>query len=501
MNKRESGILLHITSLPSPYGIGDLGSGAYAFADFLAEAKQSLWQVLPLNPTNQACGNSPYSISSAFAGNTNLISPELLVIDGLLSEDDLASKPEFPQDRCDYSAAIAYKEKLLLSAYKNFGRNKKIKTGFNDFCLKNDHWLRGFALFDVMKKRFRQQSWNNWDEKLRLCEPKTLKAVEKEAEKEIERTKFLQFLFFKQWSALKEYCNKKGIRIIGDMPIYVDYDSADVWIHNDVFKLDKKKAPTYVAGVPPDYFSQTGQLWGNPVYKWDAIEKSGFQWWISRMGHNLTLFDIVRIDHFRGLVAYWEIPAGEETAVKGKWVKVPAKNLFNAIIKRFGTFRIIAEDLGHITPDVRQVLRHFKFPGMKVLLFAFCNDERMHPYLPHTYEKNWVVYTGTHDNNTARGWFENEASHDEKKRLFRYLGQEISAEEASREFVRLAMMSVADTAIIPLQDILGLDEAARMNVPSTPRGNWEWRYLPEQLTQETAQKLREITEIYGRTVL
>lgn len=500
MDKRQSGILLHITSLPSPYGIGDLGAGAYNFADFLAQTKQSLWQVLPLNPTNQACGNSPYSISSAFAGNTNLISPELLVRDGFLPEEHIASKSLFPDYRCDYAHAVAYKEKLLDYAYENFAENKSAQADYRAFCAENINWLEDFALFEVIKRRFRYEVWDNWDEKLRNRDPKALQAVEKEARQEIQKIKFLQYLFFKQWSSLKRYCNEKGVRLIGDMSIYVDYNSADTWTHTDIFKLDKKKRPTHVAGVPPDYFSSTGQLWGNPIYKWDVLERNGFDWWVRRMEYNLTLFDIVRIDHFRGLVAYWEVPAGEETAINGRWVKAPANTFFDTMLEHFENFPIIAEDLGHITPDVRKVLHRFNFPGMKVLLFAFCNDERMHPYLPHTYEKNWVVYTGTHDNNTVRGWFEKEATHEEKRRVFRYFGREFSAEDVSRELIRLAMMSVANTAIIPLQDVLGLDDSARMNIPSTATGNWEWRFLPEQLTSEVAQRLREMTEIYGRAV-
>ncbi|OGW75305.1 MAG: 4-alpha-glucanotransferase [Omnitrophica bacterium RBG_13_46_9] len=498
MNKRASGILLHITSLPSPYGMGDLGRGAYKFADFLAETKQHYWQVLPLNLTNQACGNSPYSVVSTFAGNTGLISPEILIEDGFLSEKDLNQMPTFPQGRCDYESAISYKEKLFARAYKNFDLNKKSEPEYKDFCLKNSEWLNDFALFITLKGRFGGRAWSQWKEELKDRRKSALSAARKDNKDEIEKAKFLQYIFFKQWFSLKTYCNEKGIRIIGDLPIYVDYDSADVWTNTDIFKLDKDKNMTCFSGVPPDYFSETGQLWGNPVYRWDVLEKTGFQWWVRRMGHNLACFDVTRIDHFRGLVAYWEVPSGEKTAVNGQWVNVPVKEFFNTLLGHFANFSIIAEDLGLITQDVRDVMDHFKFPGMKVLIFAFGERNPMHPYLPHTYGRNWVVYTGTHDNDTVKGWFENKATPEEKNRIFRYVGRELKAEEISWEFVRLAMMSVADTAIFPLQDILGLDTYARMNTPATVIGNWQWRFLPEQLTPSVYERLSEITEIYGR---
>ena len=498
MNQRRSGILLHITSLPSAFGIGDLGPEAYKFADFLAESKQSLWQILPLNPTNPVCGNSPYCVSSAFAGNTTLISPELLVEDGLLSKRQLEPRPSFPSDRCDYEKAIAYKEKLLNAAYRNLAKNRAAQSAFKRFCLEHAEWLEDFALFEIIKTKHDYQIWRNWDPDLRDRQEKALHAAARLAEEELEKTKFFQYLFFKQWFALRTYCNEKGVRLVGDVAIYVDYNSADVWSNSGIFMLDEEKKPTHVAGVPPDYFSPTGQLWGNPLYRWDVLEGNGFDWWIRRIKHNVMLFDIIRIDHFRGLVAFWEVPAGEKTAVHGKWVKAPADNFFNTIRHRFPDFPIIAEDLGLITHDVREVLYRFQFPGMKVLLFAFGEDNHMHPYLPHTFDRNWVVYTGTHDNNTARGWFESEARPDEKKRVFKYLGRKTQAGDISMEFVKLAMMSVANTSIFPLQDVLGLGQKARMNVPGTVSGNWEWRFGSDTLVPGLSETLREMTETYGR---
>lgn len=496
--KRGSGILLHITSLPSSYGIGDLGPGAYKFVDFLAGTKQSFWQFLPLTPTIQACGNSPYSSTSAFAGNTLFISPELLFEEGLLSAGDIESKPLFSQDSCDYTNVIPYKEKLFLSAYNRFKLKRKNLCEYQEFCSKNSVWLENFALFEVIRRNFNRKAWNQWEKELKTRRREKLQEVKKEFKDDLEKEKFFQYIFFKQWFLLKDYCNKKGISLIGDMPIYVSYDSADVWTHAHIFKLNKDKEPFYVAGVPPDYFSKTGQLWGNPVYQWEALKKSGFRWWIQRMKHNLACFDFVRIDHFRGLVAYWEVPRKETTAINGRWAKVPTRGFFKALFKSFPELPIIAEDLGLITPDVKEALKRLKFPGMKVLLFAFNEDNPAHPYLPHTYKSNCVVYTGTHDNNTVRGWFEKEAGCEDKKRLFRYLGKELLAKELHWEFIRLAMASIADRAIFPLQDILGLGEDARMNKPSTAMGNWRWRLLPGQLTPDVSKRLLEMTEVYGR---
>ena len=498
MNKRGAGILLHVTSLPSPYGIGDLGPWAYRFADFLAGTKQRYWQVLPLSPTSPIYGNSPYSSVSAFAVNTLFISPDLLAAEELVSRDVAADKPNFPEECCDYDAVLAYKESVFQVAWETFRTTGRDHRKYQDFCVKNDNWLDTYALFTALKKKFSGKAWNEWPREARDRVPEYLEAVEKECAEDMEREKFLQYIAFTQWHALKRYCNGKGIQLLGDIPIYVSFDSADAWAHGPIFKLDEARRPFFVAGVPPDYFSATGQLWGNPVYNWDVLRQTDFEWWIKRMDHVLKLFDMVRIDHFRGLVAYWEVPAHEKTAVNGEWVAVPTNDFFDALFRRFPHLPLIAEDLGIITQDVREAMERFGFPGMKVLLFAFGEENPMHPYLPHTYERKCVVYTGTHDNNTARGWFEKEARDEDRMRLFRYLGREVGPGEVSGELIRLAMMSVADTVILPLQDVLGLGQEARMNRPSLAGGNWGWRVVPAQLTDSVSEGLRSVTEIYGR---
>jgi 4-alpha-glucanotransferase len=497
MLRRGSGILLHITSLPSSYGIGDMGPWSYRFADFLGESKQSLWQILPLNPTEPGYANSPYQSESAFAGNPLLISPELMVRDGLLEETDLGALPEFPKGRVDYDNVVAYKQRIFDVAYERF-----IQTNpgheYEEFSAKHAFWLDDFALFKVLKIRFPGKVWTEWPQEIRDRQPEALQALIKELHKGIEREKFLQYLFFRQWISLKDYCNQRGIQIFGDIPIYVIHDSVDVWANPELFKLDDHMEPSVVAGVPPDYFSETGQLWGNPIYQWDRLRESGYSWWIRRMEHNSKLSDFVRVDHFRGLVGYWEVPAHEENAVKGRWVEAPAEDFFNTLLKRFPQLPIVAEDLGVITPDVREIMYRFDLPGMKVLLFAFGDDLPTNPYVPHNLPRNCIIYTGTHDNNTVKGWFEREATPEIKKRLFQYLGREVPVEKVHWELIRIAMMSVANMAIFPMQDILGLGEEARMNRPATTEGNWQWQLLPEQLTPHLTQRLLEMTEIYGR---
>ncbi len=497
MQQRGSGVLLHITSLPSPFGIGDLGPGAYAFVDFLAASKQRYWQILPLNPTGFACDNSPYHSFSAFAFNPLLLSPELLIEEDLLDRGDVERLPSFPKESVDYSAVISYKTKLLFSAYERF-KERENTQDYDKFCEDTAFWLDDFSLFVALKSRLRGPPWPNWPAEIRDRKPQTADALRSDLTHEIEREKFLQYVFHKQWVALKTYCYKKGIQIIGDIPIYVVHDSADVWAHPELFRLDKDKRPYVVAGVPPDYFSKTGQLWGNPLYRWDVMQQRKYDWWIQRLGHNLKLFDLVRIDHFRGFVGYWEIPAQAKTAIQGRWVKAPAMDFFKTITQRFQPFPIVAEDLGIITPDVKEIMNVFAFPGMKVLLFAFGEDNPEHPYLPHNYEKNCFVYTGTHDNNTVQGWFKREAKPEEKERLFRTIGRTVPEKDVHWEFIRLGGMSIANTFIVPLQDVLGLGQDARMNTPATKKGNWRWRFLPEQLTPALTQSLRETTMISGR---
>lgn len=497
MKTRRSGILLHITSLPSSCGIGDLGPAAYRFADFLHQTRQSLWQILPLNLTQLAFGNSPYHGISAFAFNPLLISPERMVEDGLLNEADIRPVPDFPKDHVDYPAVIAYKEKLFERAWSRF-KTLGQDHDYEEFCLENSYWLDDLALFIALKSRFPGQVWRQWPPEIRDRRPEALKTLRKELRDKIEMEKFLQYIFFQQWRSLRKYCNEKGILIFGDLPIYVTYDSADLWTRPEIFKLDKEKKPWVVAGVPPDYFSETGQLWGNPLYNWEVLKASGYDWWVRRIGHNLGCFDWVRIDHFRGFVAYWEIPASEKSAVNGKWVEAPVTDFFTTILKKFPDLPIVAEDLGVITPDVREVMERFGFAGMKLLVFAFGGDLVENPYLPHNHVENCVVYTGTHDCNTVRGWFEKELTAEGREGLFRYLKRELSAEEVSWEFVRLAMMSVANTVILPMQDILGLGEEGRMNRPATTHGNWCWRLAPQSLTPDLTAGLLEITELHGR---
>jgi len=498
MKRRGSGVLLHVSSLPSPFGIGDMGPSAYQFVDFLAGAKQSYWQILPLNPTDTFHYNSPYHTTGAFAGNPLLISPELLAEQGFLDKKDLSPSPEFSHGRVDFRSVTAYKEKIFMQAYERFKTTKE-KCDYESFCSQNSDWLEDFALFMALRSRFKKQAWSEWPQDIRDRKPDVLQSVRKELGDSIEMQKFLQFVSFMQWLSLKSYCNGKGVQIIGDIPIYVDYDSADVWTYPHLFKLDDKKRPYVVAGVPPDYFSKTGQLWGNPIYHWDVMKQNGYDWWVRRMAHSAKLFDFMRVDHFRGFVAYWEVPAHEKNAVNGRWVEAPALDFFNHLTKKFPYLPIIAEDLGVITADVREIMRQFRFPGMKLLLFAFGSDMPTNPYIPHNLVKNCVAYTGTHDNITVRGWFEKVATREEKERVFRYLGHEVTAEQLPWELVRLVMMSIANTVILPMQDLLCLSEEARMNQPATQEGNWQWRLSPDLLTPALTARLLEMTETYGRT--
>jgi len=497
MAGRGSGILLHVSSLPSPFGIGDMGPSAHWFAEFLAETGQRYWQILPLTPTDLLHGNSPYHSASAFAFNPLLISPELLMADGLLQEGMVPPLPRFPENRVDYGVVHGFKHQLLDLAYGVF-QSRGDRGGYDAFCMENAEWLDDFALFTSLKAHHGGKAWNTWPEDLRDREPGAMERAREVFRESMERVKWQQHIFFKQWTALKAFCNGKGIAIIGDLPIYVVVDSVDVWSHPELFKLDEDRKPSVVAGVPPDYFSETGQRWGNPVYRWDVLGERGYDWWIKRMAHSIELFDLVRVDHFRGFQAYWEIPAEEENAVKGQWVEGPADALFARMKEAFPRLPIIAEDLGFITPEVWELMDRFGFPGMKVLLFAFGGDVATNPYAPHNHVRNGVVYTGTHDNNTTRGWFEKELTSEDRDRLCRYVGREIRAEEIHWELIRLAMMSVADTVIIPMQDVLGLGEEDRMNRPATENGNWEWRLRSGQLSSPIAQRLLEMTRLYGR---
>jgi 4-alpha-glucanotransferase len=492
--ERASGILLHPTSFPSRFGIGDLGDAAYAFIDFLAGAEQQLWQIMPLGPTG--FGNSPYQARSAFAGNPLLISLERLVDQHLLADWDFAGMPAFPEDRVDFDAVNEYKGRLLRLSYDNFKQHAtaETQTRFEQFIKDYRHWLDDYALFVALKEHHDGASWDTWEPEIATRQPEALAHWRKALAESIRYHQYLQFQFYEQWSALKQYANEQGIQIIGDIPIFVSYDSADAWAHPKLFYFDEDGQPTKVAGVPPDYFSPTGQLWGNPIYRWDVMAQNGYAWWISRFSHTLQLVDIVRIDHFRGFQAGWVVPAGEETAENGKWVEGPGAALFRAVEEALGPLPIIAEDLGLITPPVEALREELGFPGMKVLQFAF-SGEPENLYLPHNHVLNCVVYTGTHDNDTTRGWFEH-ASPQVQRNVQLYLARH--GDDIAWDFIRTALMSVADTAIFPLQDVLNLGSEARMNTPGVPEGNWTWRYAPWALNDQLRDRLSGLTEIYAR---
>jgi 4-alpha-glucanotransferase len=494
---RASGILLHPTSLPGRFGCGDLGPEAYRFLEFLVESKQRLWQILPLGPTGY--GDSPYQSFSAFAGNPLLISLDKLVGERLLLPSDLEESPSFPEGRVDYGSVIEFKTALLKISFENFkaADRQNTRDEFETFCRENSTWLEDFALFMALKEAHEGAVWNMWEPDIASRQPEAIERWSQVLAGPVQCHKYLQYQFSKQWSALKQFANEQGISLIGDVPIFVAHDSADVWAHPELFYLDDAGRPTVVAGVPPDYFSRTGQLWGNPLYRWQVIKERGYTWWIDRVKAALATVDIIRLDHFRGFEAYWEVPATEETAVNGRWVKGPGADLFHALRVAFSTHSlpIIAEDLGVITPEVEAIRDHFEFPGMRVLQFAF-DDGMTNLHTPYQYPRNCVVYTGTHDNDTSLGWFRNSGKPEETELALKYLGTK--GREFNWDFIRLALSSVADTAIIPLQDVLGLDSEARMNYPSKASGNWSWRYPPDALTVEIKERLAEMTEVYGR---
>ncbi len=501
---RSSGTLLHVSSLPGSYGIGDLGPTAYEFADFLSESGQRFWQVLPLVPTGH--GNSPYSSPSTFAGNPLFVSPEILVAEGLLDEVDLADTPPFPAERVEFGVVIPYKGALLARAFDRFRRGESDveESAFERFRLANAHWLSDYALFMSLKSAFDESAWIQWPRPLASRDPSALERAKDEHRIAVQRHEFAQFLFFRQWTQLRHYCNEREVRLFGDLPIYVAHDSADVWAHRDLFYLDESGRSTVVAGVPPDYFSETGQRWGNPIYRWDLMRERGFTWWTRRFENMFSLVDLVRLDHFRAFAGYWEIPASEETAIHGRWVKGPGASLFQTIEDALGPLPLVAEDLGMITPDVTELMQAFGFPGMAVLQFAF-GDEADHAFLPHNYGPNLVAYTGTHDNDTFLGWWKamekNGAGAGPRATSFAraYLGLGERGGDVQWSGIRALMASAANVVISPLQDVLGLGSDARMNVPGKSHGNWSWRYRRDQLTPESRTKLKTLTAIYGRS--
>jgi 4-alpha-glucanotransferase len=498
MNKRGSGILLHITSLPSPYGIGDLGPEAYRFVDFLAKARQSFWQVLPLNPINPHRWYSPYSSYSSLAGNPLLISPELLAKEGIIPHQLLTVPTDLEVNRIDYDKMWEFKRHLLDRAYEIAVQKGYLDSGFYHFCNANAHWLDDHALFVALKSALDEKLWNEWPTTLRDRDPDALEVCHITHKTAIQKEKFIQYIFAKQWQALRAYSRTCGVQIIGDLPIYVNHDSVDVWVQPHIFKLDPNQNPLCYAGVPPDRFSANGQLWHNPVYNWNRLHETGYRWWVRRFEHLFTLYDFIRIDHFRGFIAFWEVPVGKKTAAEGCWVPVPTDDFFNALFKHFSSFPVIVEDLGTITADVREYINRFGFPGTKVLLFAFDGNDPMHPYLPHMYPKNCMACTGTHDTNTLRGWLENEASEETKMHIRNYLGKETGS-DIHWDLIRLTMLSRADLVLIPMQDVLGLGEETRMNNPGGNwNDNWKWRLDPGALSDEIAAKLGNMTTTYGR---
>jgi 4-alpha-glucanotransferase len=498
---RGSGILLHPTSLPSQFGIGDLGPEAEAFVEFLVETGQRWWQMLPLGPTGY--GNSPYQSHSSFAGNPLLISPERLADDGLLSHEDFESLPSSQPGPVYFDHVSDVKGRLLRLAYARFPGTQ---PSFSAFCRTNAWWLDDFALFMALKQAHGERAWNEWEPAIAARAPEALDRWRNELDDEIRYQQFLQFLFSRQWKRLRLLCQEHEIGLIGDLPIFVAQDSADVWARPDLFELDPQGMPMRVAGVPPDYFSATGQLWGNPLYRWDAHAADGYRWWAERLKASLSRVDWIRLDHFRGFEAYWAVPAGSETAATGQWVPGPGARFLEALRQALGgQLPLIAEDLGIITPEVEALRDQFELPGMRVLQFAFGDDAKANDYLTYSYIPHCIVYTGTHDNDTTVGWFRGSGGHTtqsdavrnaEREFVLRYTGT--SGEQIHWDLIRLALGSVADTAIVPLQDVLGLGSEARMNVPGVPTGNWQWRYLPGQLSPAARLRLADMTAVYSR---
>lgn len=497
--KRAAGILTHISSLPSRFGIGDLGPGAKAFADFLHRSYQRYWQLLPLNPVEQGQGYSPYSSTSSRAGNYLFISPEALVTEGLLSTTFLEKCYLPDAASIDYHRAETTKKELLTEAWKNFQQctGTELHAAFQTFCQQEKEWLDDFARYEILKQLQEGSPWYEWPDHYKHRSPEALQALDQRHAPEMNKVKWIQFLFFRQWQALKDYCNEKGIQLIGDLPFYISYDSVDVWSHRQLFMLDEDGNRLAMAGVPPDAFSEDGQLWGMPVFNWEALKAEGYKWWMKRLQKNRELFDLVRLDHFRAFSAYWEVPAGETTARNGSWQKGPAIHFFKAVKNALGGLPFIAEDLGDIDKPVYQLRDQLQLPGMNVLQFAFGEDMPVSNHTPHNYSRHSVVYTGTHDNNTSLGWYRTE-NEKTRKRLEGYLGREIREEAVAHMLCRMAYASVSDTVIIPIQDLLGLDEGARMNTPSSTGSNWLWRLLPDQITTAVEKGLRNWVKAYNR---
>ncbi len=487
--KRKSGILLHPTSFPSSYGIGDFGNEAFDFIDFLHESKIKLWQILPLGPTGY--GDSPYQCFSAFAGNHLLISLDKLIEQGLLTKDDIIEKPSFPDNKVDYRMVNECKIPVLKKAFSNFDAHShnKEKSKLDRFCRDNNFWLDDYSLFMSVKEFHGGKQWDEWDKGISHYDSDSIKMWSDKLKDNINYWKWLQYIFYRQWSDIKYYANNKDIKIIGDLPIFVSYDSSDLWSNPDQFQF------SYVAGVPPDYFSSTGQMWGNPQYRWERMKEDDYKWWRNRFSQLLKMIDVIRIDHFRGFEATWFIPYGKENAIQGEWVKSPGEDFFETVFRYFGEIPILAENLGVITEDVENLRKKFDMPGMKVLHFAFEDFNPHNSFLPHNYEKNTVAYTGTHDNDTTIGWF-NSMNDNVQHYVREYLGS--NSEEIHWDMIKSIIRSSANYAIIPLQDCLGLGTEARMNFPSKIGDNWNWRYKKGDLTEDLKNRLKKLNELYGR---
>ena len=495
--ERSSGILLHITSLAGKFGIGDLGPAAHDFLDFLKRSGHSYWQLLPLNPTDAMYSHSPYSSHSAFAGNPLLISPEFLEKEGYIDLKNFPLPKEIQEHKVIFSAVEDFKNEIFEAALKSFREKGIQKAAFQEFCREHKHWLDNYCLYLALRKKFDRSSWVDWPPKLRDRDPEALKDAENELAASIEKKKFIQFLFFSQWSQLIKAAHLKGIRLFGDVPFYINHDSADCWANPSFFKLDEKKQPTHVSGVPPDLFSKTGQLWGTPVYDWKELKKNKYEWWFARLRQNLLLFDVVRLDHFRAFSAYWEVPATDETAMNGKWIKTPGEDFFTLLKKDFPELPFVAEDLGDLDQPVFDLLLKFNFPGMKILQFAFGDENRKNPYLPYNHVPHSLVYTGTHDNNTTVGWFK-KGGKEAKQHLQEYVGHPVTTKDVHLVLHRMALSSVSELAVTPLQDIVGLGEEALMNVPGSTEGNWTWRISLDEMPLHRVPELRQLNDLYGR---
>ena len=490
---RSSGILLHISSLPGKYGVGNMGGDAFSFVDFLKESNQKLWQILPLGPTG--FGNSPYQSFSSFAGSALLISEQKLVDDGLLQESELEILLGFSDDKVEYEKIAPVKRALMEKAFDRFqDRFNQFKEEYYNFLGEHSWWLDDYALFQALKDDEEDLVWNEWKDTLKSRDDHALNQAHHEHVDGVNFHRFVQFIFFRQYFELKEYANQNGIQLIGDLPLYVALDSSDVWGNQDIFQLDEEGKPTQIGGVPPDYFSETGQLWGCPVFDWTKLEERQFDWWIARVHFCLKMFDLVRIDHFRGLESFWSVNADEETAINGVWVPAKGRELFQILESQIGELPVIAEDLGVITPEVEKLRDDFSLPGMKVLQFAFSSDET-NEHLPHNYRIGSVVYTGTHDNDTTVGWVKS-TNVLERKNIKKYY--QLQIRKVPEKLIEMAWASVAKMAIMPMQDLLGLDSKGRMNVPGTAAGNWEWRFNWNQLKKSQKDFLRTVTKKYNR---